>query len=214
MRIDLNYWEPVDWKREHTGSPAFKYVGAGVIIALLLVGWVSVKHSELSQVKKYLEDYKANAKVIEKETATTAKKLAYSKLIDAKVLQRVKKMNKSRMLWSRNLQVLPNIVTDEMLLSNVIVRSVRPKPSKADVAAAAKKGITLKPSLIYSIAIAGVVEGDMAQAEQAVEAFSYDLASERGFGTKLRSAELKGLGKSKDVKGVTFTVNGTFNGLK
>lgn len=213
MRIDLNYWEPVDWKREHAGSPAFKYVGAGLIAALLILGWLSVKHGELTKVKNTFDELKERTEAIEKETAKTAEKLAYSKLINGKVLGRVKKMNENRMVWSRNLQVLPQIVPDEMILSNVIVRSGRAKLSKADLAVAAKKGKTLKSPLVYQIAIAGVVEGDMAQAEQAVETFSYDLASEKGFGTKLKSAELKGLGKSRDVRGVTFTVNGTFNDL-
>ena len=218
MRIDLNYWDDVDWKREHSGNPVFLYLGIGLIFILISLGWLSFKHAELSGLESELAKLKEQAENLLLETAPITKKSDYSKMVKTKVLTGLQQMEQARMVCSRNLEVIPAIVPDEMVLINFVLRGDRAKLTKSQIKTAKVKGLKTTSPLVYQMAFAGTVKGDLAEAEQAVAKFSYDLASDKGFGTQLKSAKLENIGKVTNVKTgsaeISFTVSCIFNDLQ
>lgn len=210
MRHDLSFIDQPDWRRESTVSPTFL---AAIIFCLFLaagIGGVFYAYSEKLGRSYRLSAVRSSNDAIAERAGQIAQ---YNEQLAVweQNLAAVQELRDQRLLWSRQLHSLWNMVPDDIILTqlSITAHAVRDAPAGAGRRGDAASQAPPRERLQYTMTITGVARGERAQ--EVITGFADRIPYDREIGRYLLSRELKNISGGADDEEKSFTIVCVYN---
>jgi len=203
MNHNLSFWQEPDWRRESTVSPVFL---SGVVIALALVGLLAyisfvftgnmARRSDFNQIAGDNQQIAARSEAVKEQ----------QKMINLwqNHLAALQNDAASTIVWSRQLEALQSMVPDDIVLSQLSLRSEEVRDESGPRAPSAPKETKLR----YVVTVIGAAFGEDAQ--RTITRFSEQLTFHPEIDRYLQNRELKNISDTSETAGTRFTMICTY----
>jgi Tfp pilus assembly protein PilN len=207
MEHNLSFWREPDWRRESTVSPIFLAIivlSMFVLVALAFTSYVfSSRLGTKSEYDRLINEnakIAARAKVVQDYKTRIAQWQSYLDELDAR--------ERNRIVWSRQFEALQSLVPNEIVLSQLALRSTRVKEDPTTAGGVPAAGAEPKVVTRYTLTILGVAYGDNVQG--IISRFAESLAQQPEIGRYLENRELRDIRGGDAETGTTFTIVCTY----
>ncbi len=205
MAHNLTFWSPPDWRRESTVSPVFVAV---VVLSLFLVGTLAYasfvftsklsRQFELDQITAQNGEIAAQAGEVMEQQQKTKSWQDKVKLL--------RQESQLRVLWSRQLEALQELVPSNVTFSQMALRSEEMRITLPTRGPGGEKMEEIKTR--YILTITGVAFGDNQQ--KSITDFAEKLPQHPEIGRYVQNRELRNISAGDAEDGTRFTLVCTY----
>ena len=207
MEHNLSFWPELDWRRESTVSPIFLAVIILSIFLLIALAFTSyVFSSRLGTKSEYDRLVNDNARIAGKAQVVQNYKSRIAQW--QTYLDALKEREENRIVWCRQFEALQALVPNEIVLSQLALRSARVKEDPTTAGGTPVAGTEPKVVTRYTLTILGVAYGENAQ--RVISQFAESLAQQPEIGRYLENRELRDIRGGDAEAGTTFTIVCTY----
>jgi hypothetical protein len=207
MEHNLSFWSEPDWRRESTVSPIFLAVIILSMFLLVALAFTSyVFSSRLATKSDYDRLVSENNKIVAQARVIKGYK---SRIKQWQVyLDELDEREKKTIVWCRQFEALQTLVPNQIVLSQLALRSERIKEDPVIAGQVPTAGVVPKVKTRYTLTILGVAYGENAQ--RVISQFSESLTRQPEIDRYLENRELRDIRGGDPKTGTTFTIVCTY----